>query len=89
MFGTIASNEFPVDNFDCAHVPPKMLSTLYRKNKTELNFTRKKRICIKRRKRKVKRSKEKKRKKEGKKNGGPRGCPPLRCRYKLSKRKKE
>ena len=40
---------------------------------------------------KEKRSKEKKRKgekrkKEGKKNGGPRGCPTLRCRYKLSKR---
>ena len=35
---TIASNEFPVDNFECAHSPPAMVSTLYRKNKTELKF---------------------------------------------------
>ena len=34
----IASNEFPVDNFDCAHVQPAMLSTLYLKNKTEWKF---------------------------------------------------
>ena len=35
-----------------------------------------------------KKSEKKQRKKKGKKtNGGPRGCPPLRCRYKLSKRK--
>ena len=41
---TIASNEFPVDNFDCAHVPPAMLSTLYRKNKIELKISEKKNL---------------------------------------------
>ena len=28
-------------------------------------------------------------KEEEKKNGGPRGCPPVRCRHKFSKRKKK
>jgi len=33
---------------------------------------------------------ERKENKEGeKKNGGPRGCPPVRCRHKFSKRKKK
>ena len=36
---TIAPNEFPVDNFECAHSPPAMVSTLYRKNKQNWNFT--------------------------------------------------
>jgi len=44
---------------------------------------------LKQREEKEKQRKEKKTKKEKKKNGGPRGCPPLRCRYKLTKRKKE
>ena len=64
---TIASNEFPVDNFDCAHVPPAMLSTLYRKNKIELKFQEKKS--------EEKQSKAKKRKKEGKKKGVQGGVP--------------
>ena len=40
---------------------------------------------------KEKKTEKTKQKKEGggKKNRGPRGCPPLRCRHKLSKRKKK
>ena len=34
-----------------------------------------------------KRKGEKRKERREKENGGSRGCPPLRCRYKLSKRK--
>ena len=72
---TIAPNEFPVDNFECAHSQPAIVSTLYRKNKTELK------VHVKKRKVKRREANQRKEKKEGgKKNGGPRRCPPLRCR---------
>ena len=38
---------------------------------------------------KTMKGKEKKTMKGKRKNGGPRGCPPVRCRHKFFKRKKK
>ena len=87
----------PVDEFDCAHVPPAMHRNWFSPRKTkELKFefeiiqTEPNNERKERRRSKEKKTKKTKQKKEGgeKKNGGPRGCPPLHCKHKLSKIKK-
>ena len=62
---TIASNEFVVDDFNCAHVPPTILRNLYWKNKKNWKFT-----TEMKKKKKEKKKSEEKRSKEKKEQEG-------------------